>query len=43
MGARRLAGTCDAHRAGGGKPDELLAVGTRKGLFLGRRRAGTWE
>ncbi|MEU3079985.1 exo-alpha-sialidase [Streptomyces albidoflavus] len=24
-------------------PDVLLAVGTRKGLFLGRRRAGTWE
>ncbi|MCG5121281.1 hypothetical protein M2168_000274 [Streptomyces sp. CZ24] len=23
--------------------DVLLAVGTRKGLFLGRRRAGTWE
>lgn len=23
--------------------DVLLTVGTRKGLFIGRRRGGTWE
>ncbi|RSS78824.1 exo-alpha-sialidase, partial [Streptomyces sp. WAC02707] len=26
-----------------GVPDVLLTVGTRKGLFIGRRRGGRWE
>src|SRR5690606_18909054 len=26
-----------------GMTEVLLAVGTRKGLFIGRRRGGTWE
>lgn len=26
-----------------GMTEKLLAVGTRKGLFIGRGRGGTWE